>query len=461
MSKTVDMTTGSITKHILSFAFPLLLTNIGQQLYMIVDAAIVGRGVGVKALASVGATDWIYWMILWTVIGFTQGFSTFVSRYFGDKNYKAVNKVIAMSAILCAVIGVLLTVMGIFAARPLLDILHTPKDIVDGATVYLITLISGTLIVTAYNMAAAILRAFGDGKTPLVAMIIAGVLNILLDALFVFVFHWGIFGAAISSVISQLVSFLFCLFHIRKIDCLDLGRDVWTPDAKMIKEMLLFGMPIAGQYIIIAVGGILLQSAVNLQGSTFIAGYTATNKIYGLLECSAIAIALAASTFLSQNYGAKLYDRVKQGVKIASGIVIGMAIAVFVAVLFTKRYLLQLFLDVSETGGYEALDIAVRYLTIMMFFIIVLYLIHIFRNTLQAIGIAVWSLLSGIAECACRIFMAKVAIHWAFLGSDALFVSEPVAWTGALLCVIIPYFYYRKKLLTPRQPPEHPLPPPS
>lgn len=441
------MTKGSITKHIVSFALPLLLTNLGQQLYMIVDAAIVGRGVGVSALAAVGATDWCYWLILWTVMGFTQGFATFISRYFGDKNYKAVNKTIAMSAVLSLIIGAILTVVGIIAARPLLNLLNTPGDIIDGATVYLITMISGTLIVTAYNMAGSILRAFGDGKTPLAAMIIAGVLNILLDSLFVFVFKWGIFGAAIASVTAQLVSFIFCIVRIRKIDCINLERSVWKLDGKMIKDMLVFGIPVSVQYIIIAVGGILLQSSVNAQGSIFIAGYTATNKVYGLLECSATSLGLACSTFFAQNYGAKLYDRVKRGVKIATGIVVGMAVVVFTAVLFTKRYLLQLFLDVNEPGGYEALDIAVHYLTIMMTFIVILYLIHIFRNALQAMEIAVWSLISGIAECSCRVFMAKVAINWAFLGSDALFLSEPVAWLGALLSVMLPYFYYRRKLL--------------
>ena len=447
MSKTVDMTKGSITKHIISFALPLLLTNLGQQLYMIVDAAIVGRGVGVKALASVGATDWCYWLILWTVTGLTQGFSTFISRYFGDKNYKAVNKTIAMSAILSAIIGAILTVAGIIAAKPLLNLLNTPSDIIDGATLYLIKMISGTLIVTAYNMAAAILRAFGDGKTPLIAMIIAGVLNILLDSLFVFVFKWGIFGAAIASVTAQLVSFIFCVICIRRIDCINLERSVWKPDCKMIKDMLVFGIPVSVQYIIIAVGGIILQSSVNMQGSIFIAGYTATNKVYGLLECSATSLGLACSTFFAQNYGAREYGRVKKGLNIAVRIVIGMAILVLTAVTLTKHYLLQLFLDVNEAGGTEALDIAVHYLSIIVIFLIILYLIHIFRNALQAMEIATWPLMSGIMECVCRVFMAKVAIQWLWLGSDALFVSEPVAWLGALLSVMLPYFYYRRKLL--------------
>ena len=218
MNKATDMTVGNPAKHIITFAIPLILTNFGQQLYMIADAAIVGRGVGVKALAAVGSTDWCYWMILWTVSGLTQGFSTFVSRYFGEKKYKNMNKVIAMSALLCVAIGVILTTVGLFAARPLLMLLNTPRDILDDSTIYLMTMIAGTLIVTAYNMAGSILRAFGDGKTPLYAMVIAASLNIGLDCVFVFLFQWGIFGAAMASVLAQLISFLFCFLKIRRIE---------------------------------------------------------------------------------------------------------------------------------------------------------------------------------------------------------------------------------------------------
>ena len=445
MNKATDMTVGNPAKHIITFAIPLILTNFGQQLYMIADAAIVGRGVGVKALAAVGSTDWCYWMILWTVSGLTQGFSTFVSRYFGEKKYKNMNKVIAMSALLCVIIGVILTTTGLFAARPLLMLLNTPRDILDDSTIYLMTMIAGTLIVTAYNMAGSILRAFGDGKTPLYAMVIAASLNIGLDCVFVFLFQWGIFGAAMASVLAQLVSFLFCFLKIRRIEYVHIEGTMWVPDWKLVKELILFGIPIAIQNIIIAFGGILLQSSVNLQGSIFVAGYTATNKVYGLLECSATALGVACCTFFAQNYGAGKFDRLNQGMRITLKIVVAMALTVMSIVLISRRYLLQLFLNTSEAGGPEALETGIRYLTIMIVFLVILYLIHIFRNVLQAMENSFWSMVSGFAELICRVFMAKVAIHW--IGSDALFISEPVAWTGALLCVMLPYFYYKHKVL--------------
>ena len=445
MSRITDMTTGSPVKHILTFALPIIITNLGQQFYMIVDAAIVGRGVGVKALAAVGATDWIYWLILWAMIGATQGFSTFVSRYYGDKDYQNVNKTIAMSIILCLIIGAVMTLAGVMTARPLLAFLNTPADILDDAVTYLVTLSAGTLIITAYNMAASILRAFGDGRSPLIAMIIAALLNIGLDLVFVLVFHWGIFGAAVASVISQLISFLYCLFRIRKISCIQLNREVWKPDFKLIRALLVFAVPLSLQSVVISLGGIFLQSAVNLEGSNFIAGYTAANKIYGLMESSALSIGLACSTFLSQNYGARHYVRVRKGVRTATVIILLASVLVMGLTLLFRPQLLQLFLDRSQTDGSEAVTFGLRYLTIMVLNLPFLYLIHLFRNALQAIGISVWSFISGLAECGARIIMAKIVVHW--IGSDALFLSEPIAWLCAAICVIFPYLYYQKMLL--------------
>ncbi len=446
MQKTTDMTKGTPWKLILNFAFPLILTNLGQQVYMIVDAAIVGKGVGVKALAAVGSADWTYWMILWTIVGFTQGFSVFISRSFGDKNYGEMNKTIAMSTILCAVVGCILTPTGILATRPLLELLDTPSDIIDGAEIYLITMISGTLVVMAYNMAASVLRALGDGKTPLIAMLIAALLNVGLDLLFVIVFKWGIFGAAAASVLSQLVSFIYCFLQIKNIACIKMDPNAWKLDFKMLRNLLVFGLPLAFQYIIIALGGIILQSTINLQGSIFVAGYTAVNKIYGLLESTAISLGTAFSTFFAQNYGAGYIDRVKRGIGTAVKMSIMAALAISALALAFGKHMLRLFLDVSEEGGPEALEIGWYYLAVIAALLVILYLLHLYRNILQSMGIAVWSLLSGIAEFAVRVGMGKAVVAW--IGTKTLFYIEPAAWLGGLLFVMIPYFFCRKKYLS-------------
>ena len=224
-----------------------------------------------------------------------------------------------------------------------------------------------------------------------------------------------------------------------------LKKETFTLDVRLMGELLRFGLPLALQYAVISVGGIVLQSTINLWGSTFIAGYTATNKVYGLLESTAIALGASCSTYFSQNYGAKRYDRVRRGVKVGSALVSLTSLAVTAVALIFGRYLLMLFLDVSEEGGPEALEVAVKYLNVMACCLIILYLIYVFRHVLQSMGNSVWSLISGFAECAARIFMAKVMIN--FLGENILFIIEPVAWMGALLLVMIPYLiYYRKKM---------------
>lgn len=445
MKRVTNMTEGSIPRLVLAFAFPLILTNLGQQLYMIVDASIVGRGVGVQALASVGASDWCYWLILWSVTNLTQAFATFIARAFGKGDYDQMNKIIAMSVLLSAAIGAVLTLGGILAARPMLRLLKTPSDIIDGAAVYLITMIAGTLVVTAYNMAAAILRAFGNGRAPLFAMLIAALLNIGLDLLFVLIFRWGIFGAAIASVSAQAVSFLYCLIQIRKIEHVKLSRSVFAPDFRMMGEMLRFGVPIALQYVVIAISGIVLQSTVNTQGSTFVAGFTATNKLYGLLESTAMSLGLAFATFFSQNYGAGNARRFKDGVKIGLAMCVGLALVVIAVVLPSSGTLLQLFLDTGQPGAMDAMVIAKHYLRIMTVCLLILYPIHIYRNALLSLGNSTWPMLSGFSESSVRILMAKGIVVWA--GMEALFYSEPAAWLGALIFSVLPYYYYERKLL--------------
>ena len=306
-------------------------------------------------------------------------------------------------------------------------------------------MISGTLIVIAYNMAASILRAFGDGRSPLVAMLIAGLMNIGLDLLFVLVFHWGIFGAAIATVSAQLVSFLYCLVKISKIEYVSLAKANWVPDGKMIKELLLFGLPLALQYIVIAGSGMVMQSTINQHGSLFVAGYTASNKLYGLLESSAISLGFAFSIFFAQNYGAGNKQRVRNGVRTGVKLSILLALGVTVVLLLIGKYLLQAFINAGEAEGPVVLEIAQHYLLVMAAFLVDCYLIHVYRNALQAMGTSIWSMVSGFAECGVRILMAKGVVS--LLGSEVLFYIEPFAWLGALLFIMIPYYIYRKKLL--------------
>lgn len=439
------MTVGSPTKRILTFALPLLLTNIGQQLYMIVDASIVGRGIGVKALAAVGATDWTYWVVLWTITTMTQGFATFVSRYFGEKDYEKMNQAVAGSIWLSAAVSVVLTVLGLLLSRPVLLMLKTPGDILDDSVVYLTTMIGGSLAVAGYNITAAILRALGDGKSPMIAMVIAAVLNIGLDLLTVFVFRWGVFGAAIASVASQLIAFLYCLRRILKTEFIRLDKEAIRPNFSMMKELLAFGLPLALQYVVINASGMVLQSTINLQGSIFVAGYTANNKVYGLLECSAISLGFSATTFFSQNYGAKKMDRLRAGMRSTIAIGIGMAVVIGAVMVGFGQQLLSLFIDQTEVGSGQALEIAYRYLTTMSCCLIILYLIYAYRSALQSMGSSIPSMISGFTECGARILVAKGLYAW--LGQTCLFFAEPIAWLGSLFWIMGSYYVLRTRYM--------------
>ena len=445
MSRIKDMTRGNPAKLILAFAFPLILTNLGQQFYMIADSAIVGRGVGVKALAAVGATDWSYWVILWTITTMTQGFATFVSRYFGEKDYEKMNSAIVNALWATAGVAVVLTLLGLTCARPVLLLLKTPEDIRADSLIYLSTMIAGTLAVAGYNVTAAILRAFGDGKSPMIAMGISAALNIGLDLLTVFVLRWGVFGAALASVLAQFVAFLYCFRQIRKVEIVSWGRSSLRPDPAMLKELLLFGLPLALQYVVINISGMVLQSTINLQGSIFVAGYTAVNKVYGLLECSAISLGAAATTFFSQNYGAKQMDRVRSGVRTTAFIGIGMALAVGTGTFLFGRQILSLFIDQAEAGSPEAIGIGFRYLSLMSASLCILYLIYVYRSILQAMGSSIPSMISGFTECAARIFVAKGLYAW--LGQSSLYFAEPAAWLGSLVFIMGSYYALRSRYL--------------
>ncbi len=445
MSRVTDMTHGNPVKLMLHFAFPVILTNIGQQLYQIADATIVGRGVGVDALAAVGCTDWTYWIVLWSVSVMTAGFATFVSKYFGMQDYKKMNQSIWISALLSAMIAVIFTVAGLLLARPVLVFLGTPANILEDAVIYLSTMIAGTMILAAYNLTAAILRAFGDGKSPLVAMAIAATLNIALDLLCVIVFKWGVFGAALASVTSQLVAFLYCLRKILKIEIVKFDKESLAWDGPLAGEILIFGLPLAIQYIIINTGGVVVQSTINMQGSDFVAGYTAVTKLYGLLECTAIAMGSAFTTFASQNFGAGQFKRVRSGVNTAMFLAVGSALAIMAVVLPLNRILPQLFMDASKDGAAEALNVASHYLIRMILSMPILYLVYVHRHFLQAIGIVSWSLISGIAEAIVRVLVGKALFY--VVGREALFFVEPAAWLTAWLFVLVPYYFYQRKRL--------------
>ncbi len=439
-----DMTKGNPTKLIFSFALPLILGNLGQQLYMITDTVIVGQGVGLNALASLGATDWIYWLVLWPVQFLTQGFAVLITQNIGEGNEKSIRKSIAMSAILCLTIGILVSAVFPLLARPLLGLLETPEDIFDGACSYVTVMYGGTLIVMAYSMASAVLRAFGDGKTPLAGMIIAAVLNIGLDLLLVMGFKWGIAGAAAATIFSQLAAFLYCLVMIGKIPAISMKREDWSIDASVIKRLLKLGTPLALSHVAIVFGGIILQFVINGFGSLFIAAFTATNKLYGLLESSAISFGFATATYMGQNFGAGNLQRIRMGMRSAVKLAAVFSVAISVLMLLFGRYLLLMFISSADANAQEVLSLAYQYLAIMSATLPILYALHVYRSAIQGMGNTIIPMIAGLLECVGRVSVAVFLPR--AMGEYGLFYAESTAWLCSAVCVSAAYYVLVRKM---------------
>lgn len=433
-----DMTHGSPAKLILTFALPLMLGNVFQQLYTTVDTAIVGQFAGVEALAALGAADWLNWMTLGIVTGFTGGFSIPIAQRFGAGDLKGLRKAVGMSALLGAVIAVVLTLVSECIARPVLLLLNTPANVLDLALTYLRVMFAGLCVVMFYNILASLLRALGDSRTPLIAMLIASVINIALDLLFVIVFHWGVAGAAAATVIAQIFSALFCLRAVFNLPMLCLTRRDFLPDRPAVRTLIRLGTPMALQNAIIAVGGMGVQYVVNGFGFLFVAGFTATNKLYGLLEIAATSFGFSMATFTGQNLGAQQLSRIQKGLRAAALMGVATALCISAGMFVWGRSILSLFVSDSSGSAAEVLDIAYRYLCVMSSILFILYLLHVYRSALQGMGDTVIPMISGFVELVMRVGVAWLLPR--FIGQEGIYYAEIAAWTGAAVLLIAAYY---------------------
>lgn len=440
-----NMTQGKPPRLIFTFALPLMVGNVFQQLYTVVDTMVVGKYLGVDALAALGASDWLNWMMLGIVQGFTQGFAILMAREFGAGEYGRLRNVIGTSAILSALFSLLLAGIGQGAARPVLLLLRTPGDILPSTLLYLRIMFLGVPIVMAYNLLASILRSLGDGKTPLQAMVVAAATNIALDLVFVMVFQWGIAGAAGATLIAQLVSGLFCLYHISKVDILRMKRSDFRLQAQEVPRLLGLGFPMAFQNCIIAVGGMIIQSVVNKVGVVFIAGYTAANKLYGILEIAATSYGYAMITYVGQNLGAGQFRRIRQGMRSALTIALGTSVIIAAVMLAFGRFILSGFLSGTPREVEQAMEVAYTYLSIMSLFLPILYILHVVRSAIQGMGNTALPMVSGIVEFIVR--TTAVFLLPALIGSTGIFFSEVSAWAGADVVLITSYFFVAGRVL--------------
>ena len=442
-SRIKNMTEGKPVFLIITFALPLMVGNVFQQLYTVVDTMVVGKALGVGALAALGAADWLNWMMLGTIQGLTQGFGILMAQEFGAGRPERLRKVVGNATILSVLGALLLLAAGQLIARPVLVLLQTPEEIIGNALLYLRIMFLGVPIVMAYNFLASILRSLGDGKTPLHAMIVAALTNIVLDLVFVLVFHWGIAGAAVATLIGQFVSVLFCLWHIRRIEMLALKRADFCLEGALGRKLLFLGSPMALQNVIISVGGMIVQFVVNGFGVLFIAGFTATNKLYGVLEVAATSYGYAMITYVGQNLGAGKIDRIRKGMRAALGVAMVTAVAIGVAMLVFGKFILGWFISGTPQEVEQTMQVAYFYLAVMSVCLPILYVLHVTRSAIQGMGNTMLPMISGIAEFLMRALTA-VLLPLA-VGETGIFFAEVMAWAGADVILVISYVKTVKK----------------
>ena len=433
------MTQGRPARLMMSVALPLMLGNIFQQLYTVVDAHIVGSVIGVGALAAVGASDWFNFLFMGLLQGFAMGFTIPMAQAFGANDHAKLRRYAGNAVILSVITSAVFTTVALLILQPALTFMNTPEAIRPLSTTYLTILFSGLPIVMGYNLLAAALRALGDGKSPLYAMVVAALMNIGMDYLFVAGLGWGVGGAALATVLAQLSSMLFCLYRLSKISFIRPARQDLKPDLPVCRQLFFVGLPVAFQNAVIGFGGLILQSVVNPLGVIFLAGYTATNKLYGLLEVAATSYGFAVSTYTGQNLGAKKYDRIRKGVHTA--LLIGILTAMLIAgiMLLFGRSIIGSFISGTPEEVEAALKIGWEFLQLMSFCLPILYILYIYRSAQMGMGHTVLPLCSGFAELVMRIGSALLLP--AIIGYYGLFWAEVLAWAGAV-CVLIPGYYW-------------------
>ena len=437
-----DMTKGSPVRLLLAFAAPLLLGNIFQQLYSVVDAMVLGRGVGVSALAAVGSTGSVHFFVFGFITGLTHGYSILISQKFGAGNPASVRRAVANSAYLAVLSSAVITALSLIFSRALMALMHTPEDIFEDALLYIRIIFIGIFATVFYNVLASVLRALGDSISSLVVIVVSSVVNVGLDVLFVMVLRWGVAGAAWATVLAQVLSGCMCLFVLSRMELMRFEKGDARPDGAMLLELLRLGVPVGVMNSVTAVGGMILQGVVNGFGSVTVAAYTAGSKIMGLAEQPGNIIGLSLGTYVGQNLGAGRVDRIRLGVRRAIGMSLAVNAVIGSALVFFGRELVAVFVSGTERAVIEASYPYLFAIGVMMW---VLGLLFVYRFSLQSMGDTVVPMISGALELVLRISMVLVLSRVFDLGFLSICIAEVSAWFGAAALLCATYYIRIKK----------------
>lgn len=451
MAQLKEMTSGPSLPLILSFTFPLLLGNVLQQTYSLVDAAIVGRFLGINALASVGASTSVVFLILGFCNGCCGGFSIPVAQKFGAHDYVTMRRYVSVSLKLTAVMSVAVAIVTSLLCGFILRTMQTPENIFDGAYIYLLITFIGVPCTFFYNLLSCIIRALGDSKTPFWFLLLSTVLNIVLDLFCILVLGWGVAGAGIATVFSQGLSAVLCYIYMRrKFDILKTEPEDRRFRKDLAKQLLSIGVPMGLQFSITAIGSIMLQSANNALGTACVAAFTAAMRIKMFVMCPLDALGMAMATYSGQNYGAGKPERIWMGIKSATlmMVVYSVVIAIIMWILADKFALL--FISPDET---EIMKDTVYFLHLNTMFFVLLGLLSILRYSIQGVGYTRLSMFSGVAEMVARVLVSLFLVP--ALKFQGVCLGDPTAWLFANLFLVPAFFYVYKQLRRSSQ--EHTL----
>ena len=436
-----DMTVGKPMKMLLNFTIPVFIGNVFQQLYSMADAVIVGKFVGTKGLAAVGATGTITFLIIGFLMGLTTGFTVLTSQKFGAGRMDEMRKTVGNAAILSAVIAVIMTAVSMLGMHRLLVFMHTPEDIFDGAYGYIMIICAGIFTQVLYNLVSSVLRALGNSKTPLYFLILSSFLNIVLDLFLIVVVKLGTAGAAYATIIAQGVSALLCFIYMfRKFDILKTSREDYYLDGYGVFNMLSIVIPMALNYSITAIGTMILQGAVNIFGSSVVAAFTAASKVENLSTQTMPTLGTAIATYCGQNLGAGKYKRIYEGMRKGFFICIFISLAASAICVFGGRFIVSWFVS---NPSEEIFDYAMQYLNTISFFMLPLAWIFLYRNALQGLNRGLVPMLSGVVEMVCRIIVIAVTLNP--FGYWAVRLASPITWLFTGILLIVTYFIWEKQ----------------
>ncbi len=423
-SITKDMTSGSPTKLILKFSVPMLIGNLFQQLYNMVDSIVVGKFVSEDALAAVGATGALNFFIISLSLGLAAGISIVISQYFGARDYDNVRKAFATATYTVLGASIIMGTVGFLSSRALLKLLNTPDSIIGQSDMYMKIYFAGVLGITCYFGMAFILRALGDSITPLVFLAVASLLNIGLDLLFVLVFHLNVPGVALATIISQLVSAISCVIYaLVRIKMLRMPIKEFKPDKEIFKKCLRLGIPVALQNALISISMIALQAVTNNNGNTVIAANTAYSRVEQVVLQPGMSVGAALSAFAGQNVGAGKFDRAKKGYHSAMLIIIAFSILMLPVIYFGGESVMKLF---TRESAHEVVSIGVSALRITCFFYSAVGMIFVSRNFLSGTGDINITMIMGLTEVVCRV--ALVIILPIYIGVYGIWWATAINW---------------------------------